>query len=345
MTKREIVRIVLRGGRPPYVPWSFRFTREAKERILKHYGSDDIQSTVDNHIIELGSDIGFFQRVGENSYQDVFGVVWDRSIDKDIGNVSNTVIREHSLKGIRFPDPCDGRFFEDIPEKLEKHGDCFRLFCIGFSLFERAWTLRGGMTNLMYDFYDAPEFVRELMEAIADYNIAQVQEALKYDIDAVYFGDDWGQQHGLLMGYKCWRKFIYPVLKRMYRAVRDAGKYLFIHSCGDVDELFDDLVDIGLNCFNPFQPEVMDIDAMMAGYRGRLSFWGGLSTQKTLPFGTPRQVGDETKHLIALGTPGGLVISPAHSVEGDVPLENMLAFIDTCKDQKNHNARKRQYHP
>jgi uroporphyrinogen decarboxylase len=85
-----------------------------------------------------------------------------------------------------------------------------------------------------------------------------VNKALKYDIDAVYFGDDWGQQHGLQMGPRLWHEFIYPVLGRMYRAVHDGGRYVFIHSCGDVDELFDDLISIGVNCFNPFQPEVMD---------------------------------------------------------------------------------------
>ena len=126
------------------------------------------------------------------------------------------------------------------------------------------------MQNLLMDFYDHPEFVHELLNAIADYNIAQLNEALKYDIDAVYFGDDWGQQHGLQMGPKLWHEFIYPVLKRMYAAVHAGNKYVFIHSCGDVDELFDDLIGIGLNCFNPFQPEVMDVAALHQKYRGRL---------------------------------------------------------------------------
>lgn len=98
------------------------------------------------------------------------------------------------------------------------------------------------MENLLMDFHDHPSFVRELLNTIADYNIAQLRGALKYDIDAVYFGDDWGQQRGLLMGPVLWREFIRPVLSRMYSAVREAGKYVVIHSCGDVDELFDDLI-------------------------------------------------------------------------------------------------------
>jgi len=130
------------------------------------------------------------------------------------------------------------------------------------------------MENLMMDFYDHPGFVQELFEAIADYNISQVNEALRYEIDAVYFGDDWGQQRGLQMGRPLWREKILPHLRRMYGTVRDAGKYVMIHSDGDVDELFDDLIDAGVNCYNPFQPEVMDVDRLLPSYRGRLCFHG-----------------------------------------------------------------------
>ena len=232
-------------------------------------------------------------------------------------------------------DRLNRRFFEDIPAKIARYGDRFRVFQIGFSLYERAWTLRG-MMNLMMDFYDHPDFVHELLAAIADYNIMQIQEALKYDIDALYFGDDWGQQRGLQMGPRLWREFIYPQLKRMYGVVREAGKYIFIHSCGDVDELFDDLIAIGLDCFNPFQPEVMDVYALMRRYRGRLVFHGGLSTQRTLPYGTIEDVRQETERLLRAGAAGGYIFAPAHAVEGDVPVENMVTMIETVKSQPGY---------
>ena len=133
-----------------------------------------------------------------------------------------------------------------------------------------------------------------------------------------------------------WREFIYPVLKRMYGTVREAGKYVTIHSCGDVDELFDDLIDIGLNCFNPFQPEVMDVDSIVKKYRGRLAFHGGLSTQKTLPYGSVDDVRKETAHLLELGKEGGYIFAPAHAVEGDVSLENMKAFIELVQQQPGY---------
>ena len=337
MTKREVVRMILEGERPPYVPWSLGFTKEAKEKLQRHYGCDDLEVPLDNHLVKLGSDIGFFTELPGSRVQDVFGVVWDRSVDKDIGNVQGCVLPEPTLAGFRFPDPLDPRFFENVPTLLGRFPDRFRVFQIGFSLYERAWTLRG-MENLLVDFYEHPEFVRQLLGAIADYNVAQVREALEHEIDAIYFGDDWGQQRGLQMGPKLWREFLLPVLRRMYGVVRQAGKFVMIHSCGDVDELFDDLVDAGLGCFNPFQPEVMDIWSLVPRYRGRLAFHGGLSTQRVLPFGTVDDVRAETRRLLELGREGGYLFAPAHDVEGDVPLENMLAFIEILQSQPGYRG-------
>ena len=332
MTKRDVIRRVLDGERPPYVPWSFSFTREARNKLFEHFGASDLERVLHDHILWLGNAVGFFEPLGNDRFRDVFGVVWDRRVDKDIGNVERPLLSEAKLAGCRFPDPADARFFADLPERIERQRDLFRVFSIGFSLYERAWTLRG-MENLLLDFIDHPAFVHDLLGVIADYNIAQVKKALTFDIDAVYFGDDWGQQHGLQMGPALWREFIHPELKRMYHAVRAAGKYVFIHSCGDVDELLDDLVELGVSCFNPCQPEVMDVPALIQRYRGRLTFHGGLSTQRTLPYGTPDDVRKEVRALISLGQDGSYILSPAHAVEGDVPLENLLAFMDEALRQ------------
>lgn len=333
MTKRDVIRTVLEGKQPPYVPWHFSFTVEAAETLRAHYGTDDLDTAVHNHLLPLGRDIGFFDDLGNNRVRDQFGVVWDRTVDKDIGIVERTVLPEPTLEGCTFPDPHDARFFTDIPDRIADHGDRFRVFQIGFSLYERAWSMRG-MQHLMVDFLEHPAFAHALFDAIADYNIAQVEKAVTYEIDAVYFGDDWGQQRGLQMGPELWRAFIKPRLARMYAAVRDAGKYVFIHSCGDVDELFDELIGIGLHCFNPFQPEVMDVFDLLPRYRGRLTFHGGLSTQRTLPYGTPAEVRAAARRLLDAGREGGFILSPAHAVEGDVPLENMLAFIGEVRRQE-----------
>jgi uroporphyrinogen decarboxylase len=332
MTKRDVIKLALQFTNPPYVPWNFYFTEEAKQKLINHYQTDDIENFLHNHIIGFGNQKGFFKDIGDQCVKDYFGVIWDRTIDKDIGTVKNCLLPEPTLKNYQFPDPLDPKLFADIELKLDKFGDRFRIFEIGFSLWERAWTMRG-MENLMIDFFDFPKFVHELLNSIADYNIMQIHEALKYDIDCIYFGDDWGQQRGLQMGPDLWYEFIFPVLKRMYGVVREAGKKILIHSCGDVDELFDDLIEIGLNCFNPFQPEVMDIENLMNTYKGKLAFYGGLSTQKTLPFETKKEVIEECNKLLELGENGGYIFAAAHAVEGDVPIENILAMVEAVQTQ------------
>jgi uroporphyrinogen decarboxylase len=332
MEKREIVIRAITFKEIPYVPWHFKFTVEAKDKLLNYLDGRDVEEYLQNHFIELGNDIGFFEYLGDNLYKDVFGVVWDRTIDKDIGNVKGSLLAEPTLKGYNFPDPRDSRYFDDIPGKIAEYGDRFRIFALGFSLFERAWSMRG-MENLLMDFCTNPDFVHELMEAITDYNIAHIEKACTYDIDAMLLGDDWGEQRGLMMGYDFWKEFIYPYLKRTYKAIKDKGKFVFIHSCGNVDELFDDLIDIGLDCFNPFQPEVMDVGALLKKYNKKLSFWGGLSIQKTLPLGTVDDVINETNYLLEAGKKGGYILSPSHAVEGDTPINNIIAFIEEVKDQ------------
>src|SRR5512139_3599137 len=107
MTRREVIKTVLDGKKPPYTPWSFKFTVEAKEMLVEHYSVEDLDDTLYNHVLMLGADIGFFDKIGDNLYRDVFGAVWDRSIDKDIGNIPGSIINEPSLEKYVFPDPLD----------------------------------------------------------------------------------------------------------------------------------------------------------------------------------------------------------------------------------------------
>jgi len=335
MTKRDIIRAALDHRSPPYVPWHFGFSAGAGEKLGERCGSLTPDEFADNHLLRLGSVLGFMTDLGGDCVRDHFGVVWDRSIDKTFGYIRETVLKEPTFKGFEFPYGVIPRFVEDFPEKLDAYGDRFRVFNVGLTLFERAWSLRG-MENLLMDFIDHPAFVDELFTSLADYVIAMINEALAFDIDAVFFMDDWGHQHGLLMGPVHWHRFIRPVLERIYGHVRGAGKYVIIHSCGDVHELFDDLLGLGVHCFNPLQPEVMDSTGIMRDYAGRLSFYGGISTQRTLPFGAPDDVRRETGRLIGLGRDGGYICAPSQSIEGDVPLDNILALIDTVKSQPGY---------
>ena len=191
------------------------------------------------------------------------------------------------------------------------------------------------MTELLVDMVEAPAFVDELLERICDFNVRLVEQAVTLDIDGIYFGDDWGQQRGLLMGPRLWRRYIKPRIARMYGAAKRHGKHVIIHSCGDVDELFPDLIEAGLDVFNPFQPEVMDIYAVKEQFGDHLTFLGGMSIQRVMPFGTPEDVRQEAHKLMrTLGAGGGYVLAPSHAIPRDVPVENTLALVRAARDEQ-----------
>lgn len=335
MNNKERVIASFNHQQPDKCPYSIGFTQKAAAAMTERYG-DGVYAMLDNAVHGVAAKAGPLDCwLSETLWQDEFGVQWDRSIDRDIGNVCNRLLPERNLDKLELPDPRDPAKFEGMAEAVaaSNAGGYFVQFGIGFSLFERAWTMRG-MENLFMDMIEAPEFVDELLDAICDYNVALADQAVKYDIDAIHFGDDWGTQRGLLMGPRLWERFLKPRLARMYGAGKAAGKFVTIHSCGMVQELFPQLIEIGLDCFNPFQPEVMDPYEMKRLHGDKLSFWGGISTQKLLPYGTPDEVRAEAKRMIAeVGKDGGLILAPAHGIPGDAKPENVMALIEVVNGQ------------
>jgi uroporphyrinogen decarboxylase len=185
------------------------------------------------------------------------------------------------------------------------------------------------MEQLLVDMLEAPEFVDVLLDALTAFDLGILEEVLSLDIDGVMFGDDWGQQRGLIFGRRLWQRFIKPRITQLYAAVKRAGKAVLIHSCGQIQELFPELIEAGLDVFNPFQPEVMDPYQIKRQFGSRLAFLGGVSVQKLLPFGTPQQIRGEVRRLMdGVGAEGGFIIAPSHDMPGDIPLENLVAFVE-----------------
>jgi uroporphyrinogen decarboxylase len=262
-----------------------------------------------------------------NIWRDEWGVIWDRHIDRDIGTQKNIVLENLDVDGLHIPDPSNPERFMHFKPLIEAQSNRYILVKISRCLFERGWSLRG-MENLMMDFIINPLFVHELFESIADFNLKLLENLKSYPIDGVRFSDDWGGQRGLLMSPETWRIFIKPYLKRMYDRAHSLGYDVFIHTCGDVTLLLDDLIEIGVDVFNPFQPEVMDIGNIIERYAGRLAFNGGLSIQKTLPFGDPDEVRREVRNRLKLAREhGGYIISPAHDMPPDIPFENIQTLL------------------
>ncbi len=334
MTPRERVYVSLRFQETDVVPYQVNLTSGMKKIYCDYRNDPNALDKVGNHLaIFSHRKASKWIEINPGMFQDEWGVIWNRSLDKDIGVVENRVLKKPSLKGFDSPNPYSETLFSKYPAFISANTDRFRISTIGFSLFERAWSLRG-MAELLMDMVENPNFVHELFECITEFNLKQIEYAASYDIDCILFGDDWGTQAGMLMGPNLWRQLIKPCIKRMYERVRSHGKYVAIHSCGDIKEIFPDLVEAGLNIFNPFQPEVMDVYETKRSFYGKLSFYGGISVQNLLPHGSTDDVRKETRKLInELGKGGGYIAAPSHEVPSDCPPENIEAMIEVMQNQ------------
>ena len=336
MTKKQVVLDAINFRKPAYVPWSWSPTEGCAERLKEYLGVENLREFIDDHFGHVGGN-WVMQPIDDGHVKDPYGVVWDITVDKDIGTPCDWPIKEPGdLDRYQFPDMVGGDWDANFRRTLATMPDVLSHYDIGFSLFERAWTMHG-MVNLLMDMVESPEWVEKFLDRIVEHNLTQIHKAIAFkDLDGVYFGDDYGMQNGLIMGIGHWRHFIKPRLARMFAPVKAAGKGIRLHSCGCVESLFDDLVEIGLNVFNPFQPEVMDTAAVHKKYFGRLAFHGGMSIQKILPFGTVAEVRKEARRLIEMGSQGGYIFSPSHQVPRDVPPENLVAMMEELKAQPGY---------
>jgi uroporphyrinogen decarboxylase len=331
-TSRERVWLSIRHTQPDRVPYYFSFTQAAASSLASFYGVTDLDVALDNDMVRYSiRRPALLEEVRPGFYRDEFGVVWNRSVDKDIGIPDDYPLKRRSLEGYALPDPHDPRRYQGLSSFVAAHPDRFRLISHAFTLFERAWTLRS-MPELMIDMVEAPEWVEELLDALTAFNAQVIQDLLTYDVDGFLFGDDWGHQQGLLFSPGLWRRLIKPRLALVIGMVKRAGKAAFVHSCGKVQDLFPDLIEIGLDVFNPFQPDVMDIYDIKRRFGNRLAFYGGMSVQHTLPHGTPHEIRAEARRLMdEIGRGGGFIIAPSHHMPGDIPVENMVAFIEAVR--------------
>lgn len=335
MTKRERILSAVNHRQTDFVPYEVGFTHQEYERVSNYLNDKNFINKIGNHISSIYYD-GYLNEItpGSGYWKDDFGVVWNRNgADKDIGVIDGFVITEADIKQFTLPELDEKRIRGEYEKLAAKKDDTLKFGSIGFSMFERAWTLRG-MENLLMDMILNPKFVDEMLDAITDYNLRIIDIATEYKIDGFHFGDDWGQQQGLIMGPKHWRRFIKPRMARMYERVISKGLIVSQHSCGDIHEIFPDLIDIGLNIYQTFQPEIYDLRKVKSEYGKHLTFWGGISTQRLLPFASPDEVRRVTRETIRImGEDGGYIAAPTHAIPGDVPPENVVAMIEALQNQ------------
>ena len=330
MTPKEIVLEAIAHHSTDVIPYTISVDPEAADRLDAHYGGRDKWPVRRTFFAGLGVNWRAGDAEGAEYFKDIFGVEWKQG---NIFHITKPVLDSPSLAGYTFPTLVKDEELEGHRAHCEKHKDLFKDFTFGLLFWERAWALRG-MENMLMDLAAEPAFADALFERLMELHLEGLDKILPLPFDGVRFGDDFGAQKGLIMGKPYWLKYLKPRLAKMYGKVRAAGKIVSIHSCGDNSEILGDLIDIGLQVFNPSQPEANDLAALKREFGRHITFEGGIGTQVTLPLGTPDEVRQEIRRCRqTLGKGGGLVMATTKPIRPDVPTANAVAAVETIIEE------------
>lgn len=213
---------------------------------------------------------------------------------------------------------------------------CWRLF------FERPWEIRG-MDTLILDFYEHPEQVHRLNQALSDLYLAYLRRAVReLQPDGYWTSDDLGHQRQLFMSPKMFRQLLKPYYQQIGGFLKQNDMHWWLHSCGNNTLILGDLAEVGVDVFHPVQKGTMDETAVAAQYGGALTFLAGFDVQHILQEAEPDQVRAEVRHLIDIfdRPEGGLCLAAGNGIVAGTPFENIEAFLDeSLRYGSQHRAR------
>jgi len=200
--------------------------------------------------------------------------------------------------------------------------------------FEKARHLRG-MEKFLMDLLENEKFARALTEKILEINLEIAKKYVASGVDVLWIGDDIGAEKSMLISPKLWREYFKPCIARIIAEAKKVNPSVYIayHSCGYIEPIIPELIEVGIDILQPVQPEVMDPAKVKREFGDKISFWGTVGVQSTLSLGSPDEVKKVIKERIeTVGVGGGFIIAPAHTLESDVPWKNILAFFEGVRE-------------
>jgi uroporphyrinogen decarboxylase len=275
----------------------------------------------------------------DKPYIDEWGVGWKiHPYETPFGKGHYTEIDSHPLvdevaiSGYQPPDPNRPELYTDTAQMIDDFkADYWIVGVVATTIFETAWALRG-LEQMMLDMVMDPDLTNHIFDIPYNYHLSAAKKLVEMGVDMIWAGDDVGSQNQMMISPTMWRKYLKPRMATFIAELKaiDPEVKLAYHTDGNIEPIIPELIDIGLDVLNPIQPASMDPAKIKKKYGNKLSFWGTLDEQKTLPFGTPKDVENEVRQrLDTVGHDGGLILAPTHHVQLDTPLENFWAMVNT----------------
>ena len=351
MTHKERLLTAINHEEPDRVPICAWYTPEAEQTVLRHLGVESTQTETykaaggplpilmdhDFLISWVGPCTGFYANPADE-YTDEWGIGWKWFKFADSGSYTEMV--KHPLADIidpaeftmpdftredRYTGAC--RLVQEYGQEYGIMGGC------ACTLMELSWYLRG-MEKVMEDMANNKDFMHAYLDKLMTWIDEAGSRMVGLGVDIIWIGDDFGMQDGMIISPALFREFFkprYAYLFSKWKTLNPNVKIAF-HSDGNIYPIIPDLIEVGLDILNPIQPKSMDPAKVKKLYGDKLTLWGTVDIQEVLPFGSVEDVANEVKlRLETVGKGGGFIISPAHNIQSQVPLENILAFYEAAK--------------
>lgn len=348
----ERVITAVHHGCPDRIPIGYRATPEAQAMLKKHLGVDEDEAL----LRKLGVDIrqvaprfvGPEEMTGAAGVsaqgKDFLGIVW-KPIKNEFG-AYNEITYSPLAKAVTVKEIEDYSWpkvdwfdFSHLKEEIARLNKDHRYAIMYFvgGAFETPWYMRG-MERFLMDLVECPDIAEAISRHAMEFyreRAMRVIEASNGQIDIIGSGGDLGSQRGMLLSPELWRKHIKPYSEQLIRPFKDMGLVTYYHSCGSITPVIEDFIEMGLDILDPIQPKAagMDPAELKSRFGDRLTFHGGIDEQELLPRGTPSMVRKEVRRLIQiLGKDGGYIVCPAHAIQPDTPVENILAVYKAANE-------------
>jgi uroporphyrinogen decarboxylase len=334
MDSRERVKRAIRFGNPDQAPISHAVLPAAQikygkalDEILTEFREDFGWDYMDDLPLEK---FPALYRQGRN--MDEFGTVWNVEWMGICGIPVEWPIADLSRYG-EYRWPVDFTAGPPSGRQYSGHMCGFddRWYARGawITYFEQLQQLRG-MENFLTDLACGSPNAERLMDDLLAFNLRWIRKWVALPYDGLHFADDWGAQGALIISPKTWRRVFKPRYAEMFRGVRNAGMDVWYHTDGHINDIFDDLIEIGVDVIN-CQVPVVGHDWIAANVRGRVAFRTDIDRQKVLPFASPAGVREEVQRTFeACGTAQGGIIA-CGEIGPDAPLENIRAMYEAFR--------------
>jgi uroporphyrinogen decarboxylase len=352
VTHKERFLTAINHQEPDRVPICVWYTPEAEMKMLRQLGVDSTRTETykaaggplpilmehDFLISWVGPCTGYYARP-DREYTDEWGIGW-KWFDNPSGGAYTEMVR-HPLANIKDPSEFEMPDFEREDRYLgarmlmEEYGEEYGIMAgVACTLFELAWYLRG-MEQVLMDMTVEKDFAHTYLDKLMGWISTAGRKFARMGVDVIWIGDDVGMQNRMLMRPEIFREFLKPRYAKLFaewKSINPNVKIAF-HSDGYVYPILADLVEIGLDILNPIQPKSMDPARVKKDFGNHLTLWGTIDIQEVMPFGSVADVVNEVKTRIrTAGKGGGLILSPAHNIQPEVPLDNIFAFYNAAKE-------------